>query len=745
MNATIHPVHEQPGSCFGQSIGSAPIARPDFDPRVPPVLVMALAAGAAFVLVLVSDYQPATQRSRLVPFALALYLFAALIWLLGLWRISFQRWTAVLGVAGAAFWGLYWLGEPGMLTLLPLSVAVAIGVIGVQAAFVVTLGETVLLMAVAGGVGPVAVSMTLLAMWGQLVTTLTLIAPLAQMSEWAWQFVAQAQSHLEEVRARNVQLDQTLQELLHANRQLDLLSQRLTATRLLAEEAEKAKAAFVANVSHEFRTPLNLIIGLAGLLIEDPSLVQNGSSSTLREDLKVIHRNSEHLANMINDVLDLSLTEAGQLVLHRDWVDLKAEIDRAATVVRPVLDKKGLVFRLIAPDDLPEVYCDRTRIRQVILNLISNAVRYTATGGIDLAVRRQDYTVVVQVTDTGQGIPERELARIFEPFCQGNHGSNAAGGSGLGLTISKQFIEEHGGKIWVESCLGNGSTFSFTLPIAPVEPPAVAPGRWLQKDWPWLDRSARPEVPRPPHRRRLIVCDATGRLQPLLAAQSEQVELLNVADLREAYQAHQTAPAHGILIHAAGREQLWPLLAQARDAIPDTPIIGCCLTPQLDRAAAYGVARYLIKPVTRAKLQHAVAEFGAVRRVLVVEDDREVRQLLARMLATCTPPLDIRTAGSGAEALAELHSHACDLLLLDIMLPDMDGWQVLQQRKQDATLRSIPVLVVSAQDPIDRPVEGELLMATLGQGIPPSRLLRSSLALASSLTKPGSAPDPMPQ
>ncbi len=180
-----------------------------------------------------------------------------------------------------------------------------------------------------------------------------------------------------------------------------------------------------------------------------------------------MRRNCEHLASMINDVLDLSQIEAGRLALHKEWVDWHEVIERALVIVRPLLAKKGIALHLSIPDDLPRIYCDRTRIRQVILNLLSNATRFTDEGSITVTVRAESQYVVISVCDTGPGISAEDASRIFEPFQQGSFQQRRdQGGSGLGLSISKQFVELHGGRMWLQSEPGRGSTFSFRIPTS---------------------------------------------------------------------------------------------------------------------------------------------------------------------------------------------------------------------------------------------------------------------------------------
>jgi signal transduction histidine kinase len=232
------------------------------------------------------------------------------------------------------------------------------------------------------------------------------------------------------------------------------------------------------------------------------------------EDLGIIFRNCEHLASMVDDVLDLSQAESGQLVLHREPTDLAEVISEAAAVVRPLIQKKGLRLD-IETGALPAVYCDRTRIRQVVLNLLSNAARFTEAGGITLRGTAEDGRVTVSIQDTGPGIAPQDRTRIFEPFCQGSQPLwRDRSGSGLGLSISKQFVEMHGGRIWLESELGVGTTFRFELPLAQSLEPSGSYSRWLSEAWIWLERDRRPAaLPAVQAQPRILLHDAGGALQ----------------------------------------------------------------------------------------------------------------------------------------------------------------------------------------------------------------------------------------
>ncbi|NLE43474.1 MAG: HAMP domain-containing histidine kinase, partial [Chloroflexi bacterium] len=325
---------------------------------------------------------------------------------------------------------------------------------------------------------------------------------LLTVTHWSLFSYEQAHAKMEEARLHRMELKQVEEDLLHANRELVGLTDRLRAMQQLAEEAKRAKQEFVANVSHELRTPLNMIIGFSEMIMQSPRVYGAELPRAVLADIHAIERNSQHLSKLVDDVLDLSQIEAGRVALIRERFDLKDIIDDAAGAVRALFESKGLYLETEAAPDLPAVFCDAIRIRQVVLNLLSNAGRYTDRGGVHVKAWCEEKRVVVSVTDTGPGIAVEEQSRLFEPFHQLDGSLRRRhGGSGLGLSISKQFIELHGGEMWLASEVGAGTTFSFCLPIeAPLDHEAYGGDdimRWFNPDYQPEARTRRSKAPAP--------------------------------------------------------------------------------------------------------------------------------------------------------------------------------------------------------------------------------------------------------
>ncbi|RME76495.1 MAG: hybrid sensor histidine kinase/response regulator, partial [Chloroflexi bacterium] len=679
------------------------------------------------------------------------YGLAVLVWLADRWSPNVSRWTAAVGLSVLVGLGVFRLNGPEYLSLLGLPTALAALLIGLRAAWITAGLQTLLLFLARFSPAPPDVTTTALAglsIWSMAGLMTAIYRPRYRMSEWFRNYFLNARQALEEARNQKAELVQTLEDLSLANRQLTLLSERLETLQMIAEEAQQAKTAFVAKVSHELRTPLNMIIGIVDVLTETPDVYDQPLPPALLEDLEIVRRNCDHLSSMINDILDLSQTETGRLVLHREWVDLPQEINNALTVVHPLMEKKSLTLTLDLAADLPPVYCDRTRIRQVILNLLSNAARYTDSGGITVQARTEGRYVQVSITDTGPGINAEDAGKIFDPFYQSANGQRQGrGGSGLGLSISKQFIERHQGEIWVESEPGVGSTFAFKLPISPTTPPSAGPARWLSENWLWYERPHRPHLPQSPYKHRIVVYDQNEGLLPLLEPYTDTVEIVRTSNVGEIDTALKGYPAHAVLVNGDSLEAIQPVAERLMHRHPDTPVIGTAFPPRLDIARRAGAVNHLTKPVTLEALKEATASLNRpLRQILVIDDDVDMQKLLYRMLKTIYPELDVSTTGSGQSGLDTLRRGHFDLMLLDITLPDMTGWQVLSALHQHSDQQDIPpVIIISAEDSAARSAYTSLLSAAFGRGISGPKLLRAALELSAVLLNPEAEPGPGPE
>lgn len=676
------------------------------------------------------------------------------------WGIYRQRylaaaWIMVMGLFGLVLLTAVWGGIESAIWLLALPVGLATLTISAPAGTVLAGLCTALLLFAPPTLFPISGTMravTLAGVWGILGMVWIALRCITTSVYIAWSSYEQTQALQEQLRDERMRMMQTMEDLEAANKQLGLLNRLASGLRQEAEEARRTKERFVANVSHELRTPLNMIIGFAEMITRSPHMYARKLPPALLADLEVIRRNSQELAELVNDVLDLSQIEARQMALTREYCSVAEIIQSAVTAVRPLFESKGLGLEVQVAEDLPQVFCDRLRIREVILNLLSNAGRFTDRGGVHLQVELQAGELRVTVRDTGPGIAPDQIGRLFEPFWQADRSPEGRrGGSGLGLSISRGFVELHGGKMWCESELGVGTAVYFTLPIDP--PMAAAPSaqRWLVSNWPDIVRTRRSQAPKTAERPRFLVFDPSGLLQRLVSRYLHGVEVETVTDLDTTSAALAPAPAQALLINEAtagedGLARSW------RARLPEgTPIISCALPGIPEMAPAMGITNYLVKPITRETLLAALdrlAESGSrIKTVLVVDDEPDALQLFWRMLESAGRDYRVLGAHDGQEALRLMRQQPPDVVLLDLVMPNLDGFQVLAACQADNTLRNVPIIVTSAHDPMGQPIVSEGLNITQPGGLALHELLaciEAVTAILSPLTPPDDRASPEP-
>lgn len=712
-------------------------------------LVCGLLLAVGFVVVLISWVPVLVERQLRLLYAALPFLFVAVVaWILESCVEHLARPFIIVALnlgVGLLGWALQ---MPELLVALAVVTALAAALLGVPVAAVNAAAETLALIVLARWLPPSTfVPVTILLIWTLWGVMVIVYHPVDQLGAWLWRYFQHARQLTLQAREDRMQFAQSLEDYKHASRQLALAGERATALRQAAEEAQRAKAQFVSRVSHELRAPLNIIIGLVGLMVENPALYAEELPPELHRDLNIVHRNCRYLTNLVNDVLDLSRTEAGRMRLHPELASMADIVESTLDIVRPLADKKGLRLRADLPDDLPRVYCDPVRIRQVILNLVSNAVRFTEAGSVSVSVTVDSHRLVVRVSDTGPGIPPEDVERIFEPFYQTDQRREHTGASsGLGLSISKALIQRHGGRIWLASEFGRGTSFFFDLPLAPAQLPRARAGHKIVADWVWRERAFRTdrtvraeELVRP----RWLVVDETGGLRTHLARYTDVVEFVETASVAEAAEELARYAAHGLLLNAATPGNLLDGVQQAREKIAEVPIIGCDIAPPLQSVQEMGAQGYLVKPVTGQDLETVFeAVERPVRRVLVADDEAESVRVLAETLRARDPALEIVTAHDGDEVLTTARQHPPDVFLLDVVMPQMDGWQTLRAIRGSDALAETPVFFVSAQNPESAPPRSAWLLATTADGISVEDVVFSALDLSARLTGRTPTPDP---
>jgi signal transduction histidine kinase/CheY-like chemotaxis protein len=662
---------------------------------------------------------------------LLLFGFALCGWYLRKYRISLAGWFLSFSCLFIAWLVTVWSGNNAFLSLLFVPVGLAVAFIGMRAGFYMVLCVTISLLWLPLILFPRGIAgqfMAIAAVWIMYGLTWLALRPFATITTWSWANYELNRDLLEQVRNANLQAQEALKDLSDANLQLRRLNDLAHSLQLSAEEARKAKEQFVANVSHELRTPLNMIIGFSEMIMQTPKEIYGSRISTkLLADLDVILRNSRHLAKLIDDVLDLSQVDAGKMALSKSQCSISEVIQAAVVSVQPLFQSKNLYLNVACPDDLPVIYCDATRIKQVILNLLSNAARFTEHGGVSIKVACDQSWMTVRVTDTGPGIPTESKDQLFQPFHQMDASIRSAyGGSGLGLSICKRFIEMHDGRIGFESEVSKGSTFYFQLPIATPVDTTFGLTRWVNPYGQFEPRTHPFQAPIPPKRPRFIVVENGHALQRLLNRYMDQVEFEAVVSIEQALQAFVKQPAQALLVNGLSVDNALRNM-DAVDGLPvGIPVIICSI-PGIEHAAGLmGVSDYLIKPISRDTLITTLERIPSAKHMLLIADDEEdIARLFRRMLMSSSLHYNILKANNGEEALNLLREKHPDVILLDLFMPKMDGFQLLEEKGKDPSIRDIPVIIISARDPTGQPIVSKYLAFTNSGGLSLTQVLES--------------------
>jgi signal transduction histidine kinase/DNA-binding response OmpR family regulator len=482
-----------------------------------------------------------------------------------------------------------------------------------------------------------------------------------------------------------------------------------------AEEANQLKSQFLSMVSHELRTPLNLIVGLSEMALRHQQRNKKVSLDAAQKYLEQIYLSGQHLDRLIRDVLDLASSQVGQMKLFFEPLDLRPILEDAACMAGQLAQQKNLALILEVDENLPLVNGDKTRLRQVLLNLLSNAIKFTARGQVSLSASLSGSEVLLTIADTGLGIPLEEQAKIFDEFYQTPHSSSLGyGGMGLGLAITRRLIQLHGGKIWVESSgvEGGGSSFHFTLPVLEV----IEPANGLKK----LDRDAI-----------LILTENTAQSQPLSSQLTEhgysiQVTLLDPQD-RYLTNILASPPGAVILDLAPASELGWQIIKILKEnpQTQDIPVLFYSLVSDQEVGSVIEFD-YLPKPVNAETLLNTLERYGLKGApgsrqftVLIIDDEPGILDLHASMIRNQIKNCRVLTAPDGRQGLETMRTQRPDLVLLDLMMPEVDGFTVLNRMQEEQMLRNIPVIILTAQSLTEREMTrlNQGVSAVLGKGI----------------------------
>ncbi|MGC9372397.1 MAG: response regulator [Thermovirgaceae bacterium] len=492
-----------------------------------------------------------------------------------------------------------------------------------------------------------------------------------------------------ELQAQSEQLKQQAEELHEQNLELDV-------QKMQVEEANRLKSEFLSNMSHELRTPLNSILALSRLMKDQPGSLQQEQ----REYLRVIERNGRQLLELINDILDLSKIESGRIDLRKEEISVPAVLGDITETFRPVAEEKGISLEEKIEGTLPVLYSDQSRLRQILRNLVGNAVKFTDEGGVIIRAAAEEGHLRIDVSDTGVGIPEEQIEAIFDEFRQiDGSAARRYEGTGLGLAIARKSARLLGGDIIVRSRVGEGSTFTVTMP-------------WeLEKQ----DLGTKEESTGLNHERHMQLSKKTKEKGVVLIVDDEEAVRSNLSQVLER-RGYRTLNA------ASGEEAIrlakehhpdvitldvvmpdvdgWEVLQRLKSSREtcEIPILVVSVSEERKRGFALGAVGYLTKPVDPERLFAEIEKLVARRpkRVLVVDDNPVDRQAFSRALAG--KGFTIVEAEGGEDCLEKIPVIAPDLVVLDLMMPDVSGFEVLDRIRRNEKTKTLPVIVVTARD-----------------------------------------------
>ncbi|MBL1210519.1 response regulator [Geminocystis sp. GBBB08] len=467
----------------------------------------------------------------------------------------------------------------------------------------------------------------------------------------------------------------------------------------MAEEANQAKSSFLANMSHELRTPLNAIIGYGELLEEE---AEDMGEEEFVEDLQKIQSAGKHLLGLINDILDISKIEAGKMEIYLEEFEISKVVQEITSTIQPLMEKNHNRFEVNYPDDLGSMIADITKIRQNMFNLLSNASKFTHNGLISLNISRyvkedQDW-ILFEVKDTGIGMNPQQQAKLFNAFSQADASTTRKyGGTGLGLTITKKFSEMMGGYILLDSEEGKGTTFSLHLPAHVTEPTKVT------SPLPTTDIESNIEKIIQPNRKKILVIDDDVTTHDIIEhfLANQNFDITSTTNPEEALDlAQKIQPDVIILDVIMPKIDGWSILTKLK-ADPDLASIPVIMaTIMSDRSIGYtlGATDYLTKPLNQNQLKTVLGKYGALseKTIMIVDDDEPTRKMMRRLLEK--EGWEVIEAKNGEEGLNKLKINAPKLILLDLMMPKIDGFQFINLLRQNTNWEKIPVIIVTAKD-----------------------------------------------
>jgi signal transduction histidine kinase/CheY-like chemotaxis protein len=523
----------------------------------------------------------------------------------------------------------------------------------------------------------------------------------------------------DQVRDSQGELNRTLEALTEATRRLQRTNAELRIARQDAEEARSTKEQFVANVSHELRTPLNLIIGFAEMMYLHPETYEGAVwGNDLESDVREIYRASRHLQELVNDVLDLSRIDAMRLPMFREMQQIEPIVLDVIETMLPLYRQRDIALSVKSDESIRDqlFFVDRTRIRQVLINVLGNALRYTDEGSVTVELSRTDEAAHVCVSDTGVGIPADKLSAIFEEFRQADPSPRGRGGAGLGLALSRRFVELHGGRMWADSVVGQGTSVRFEIPLPGSSPSAGSL------------RRAPDAALKAAHAGPVVVVDADPTIRDMLHRYLDDRRVIWAPTIDAAVSLIEPEHPAGIVVNQSPEAPISTWFAPPPRDLEryNVPLVQCSIPSPSWLRSAVGLHDCLTKPVSPDDLARALAiHCPRPGTVLVVDDDPGFVMLVERMLGVVAPAYTVIPTHSGLQALKMARSRKPDVVLLDLAMPEMDGFDLLRELRQDASLEKVPVIAVTASSYAEEALHqrGAHLFITQSRGVTAEALL----------------------
>jgi PAS domain S-box-containing protein len=478
-------------------------------------------------------------------------------------------------------------------------------------------------------------------------------------------------------------------------------NKELGSARDIAIDANKAKSSFLANMSHELRTPLNAIIGYSEILIDE---MGDADEKRYTSDIEKILTSGKNLLSLINDILDHSKIEAGRMELFFEEFNLQTLLKEIEDTIRPMVKSKSNTLTVVAPDESIVLRLDHTKVRQILFNLLSNSCKFSEKGNITLSAKKDQskenfpYDVVTfTVADNGIGMTDAQMKGLFKEFSQADNSiAKTYGGTGLGLTISKRFCDMMNGSIHVKSIPSKGTTFTVTLPITFEETEKSAP------EFSRTDSSATDRITFSSSTVLIIDDDPNVRdlLSRTLIKEGYAVQSADSGDDGIAL-ARKIKPIVIILDVMMPKKDGWAVLREIKDdpELKSIPVVMHTIIDNRNLGFAVGAQDFLIKPVNPdvlVKLLDRYMQNSSAMNILIVDDDQKQRDMISRILSK--GKWNVQTADNGKSAITLLSQLIPDLIILDLMMPTMDGYEFLQIIKEREEWSHIPILILTSMD-----------------------------------------------